>query len=50
MKGCKDGRVSETEVENLTEMLMRQLIALDEIQVVGDLRLQRREQVTERLQ
>ncbi|KAG6599885.1 BAG family molecular chaperone regulator 1, partial [Cucurbita argyrosperma subsp. sororia] len=47
IKGCKEGRVSETEVENLTEMLMRKLIALDEIQVVGDPRLQRREQVRE---
>ncbi|XP_038891761.1 BAG family molecular chaperone regulator 1-like [Benincasa hispida] len=47
VKACKEGRVSEKEVDDLTELLMRKLIQLDEIEVVGDLRLQRREQVRE---
>ena len=37
--------VAEMDVENLTENLMRILIQLDEIVAVGDLKLQRREQV-----
>ena len=45
MKACKEGRVSEKEVDDLIELLMRKLIQLDEIEVVGDLRLQRRQQV-----
>ncbi|CAK9324069.1 unnamed protein product [Citrullus colocynthis] len=47
VKACKEGRVTEKEVDDLTELLMRKLIQLDEIEVVGDLRLQRREQVRE---
>lgn len=45
MKACKEGRVTEKEVDDFTELLMRKLIQLDEIEVVGDLRLHRREQV-----
>ncbi|KGN49684.1 BAG family molecular chaperone regulator 1 [Cucumis sativus] len=47
VKACKEGRVSEKEVDDLIELLMRKLIQLDEIEVVGDLRLQRRQQVRE---
>ena len=40
------GIVAEMDVENLTEILMRILIKLDEMVAEGDLKLQKREQVT----
>lgn len=40
------GKVSETDVENLTELLMMKLITLDGIVAAGHLKLQRRVQVT----
>jgi len=39
------GVIAELDIETLTENLMRTLIALDEINGEGELKLQRREQV-----
>lgn len=39
------GKVAETDVDNLTELLMMKLIKLDGIVAEGDLKLQRRLQV-----
>lgn len=40
------GIIAELDVESLTENLMRILITLDEIYAEGELKLQKREQVT----
>lgn len=41
----KEGKVAEKDVDNLTEMLMAKLVALDGIVIEGELNLQKRMQV-----